>query len=382
MNIQSEHLSKHIKAKYSFDKKMRNIHPNIKHGEYIRSNVKINCECLICGYQWFSAPDNLLRKKYPRGCPKCAKNVAPSSDEIKERLIAKFPDIIILSEKIKLRENILYEFGDGIIYQNRPDSMLKDNFKNFLRYWTQDIYDNELKIANPNIKCISNFVGASTKITHYCTIHKKYFEIDPIHALRGQGCSECKLQKIGDSHRKPKQQYIDELKIIHPMIVLIGEYKTVNEKTEHRCLNCGHEWMPYPINLLHGEGCPRCVTSLGEKKIAKILDENAIQYIQQYRISECRYKKPLPFDFAIFDNANNLLFLIEYQGQQHYIPAQFGNISFEKAKQNLLDCQMRDEIKYNYCKNHAIELLVIKYDEYNNLEQIILSKLKDFKLIK
>ena len=132
---------------------------------------------------------------------------------------------------------------------------------------------------------------------------------------------------------------------------------------------------------MRGESCPYCSSSIGEKEIRKILDLHNISYIEQYRITECRYKKPLPFDFAIFDKHDNLMFLLEYQGRQHYTPSQFGNISLDKAKQNLEECQMRDKIKADYCTNNNINLLVIKYSEHDNLENILISSLKEFALI-
>lgn len=184
-----------LKAR-EFDILMSILHPNIIHGEYRGCNEKVSCECKICGHKWMAAPCDLLRKDRPRGCPKCAGNVAPTTDEIKNKLIEKYPNIIIISEELKLREAMLYRFeGTDIIYSNRPDSMLKDGFNNFHRYWTTNIYKEELKRVNPNIECISEFIDCKTKILHYCNIHNCEFMIDPRHALRGQGCSDCKLQK-------------------------------------------------------------------------------------------------------------------------------------------------------------------------------------------
>lgn len=69
------------------------------------------------------------------------------------------------------------------------------------------------------------------------------------------------------------------------------------------------------------------------------------------------------------------MFLIEYQGRQHYTPSQFGNISLEKAKQNLQECQRRDKIKLDYCMNHNIDLLIISYKDYDSIDEIITNRL-------
>lgn len=359
-----------------FNISMSIIHPNIIHGEYRGYNEKIICECKICEYKWSAAPHTLLRKGRPSGCPKCVGNVAPTTEEIKKKLLLKFPNIIIISDEIKLRELMLYKFDDpDVIFSNYPSALLKDGFKNFNRYWTTDIYKNELKKVNPDIECISEFVNKKTKILHYCKIHNHEFLIDPTHALRGQGCIECKNMKIGDAHRKPLKQYLKELQQRVDSIKLSGEYNGFCKPSEHECLICGHHWYSTPQNIIKYASCPSCNRSRGETYISSFLDKMNIKYEREYRIDDCKDKRTLPFDFAIFDKNDNLIFLIEYQGRQHYIPSQFGSISLDKAMQNLQECQKRDRIKYVYCLTHNIDLLVISYEDFNLINEIITDKL-------
>ena len=54
--------------------------------------------------------------------------------------------------------------------------------------------------------------------------------------------------------------------------------------------------------------------SIGEKNIQKILNENNLKYIKEYKITELNNKR---FDFAIFNN-ENIIRLIEFDGRQHY----------------------------------------------------------------
>lgn len=367
---------------YMFDKKMKEIHPTILHTKYIKSSIKVSCKCNICNYEWQTTPDVLLRKDVSSGCPKCANNVRATDEELRNKLKNKFEDIIILSEDIRERKSIIYKFKDSdILYTNTPSTMLKKNFTSFKRYWNNDIYKEELKKINPNIECISDFEMMNKKILHYCKIHKKEFLIDPCHALRGQGCDECKLMKIGNAKRKPLNDYLTELKLANENLELIGEYISLNIPTKHKCLKCNHEWFPYPLNLLHGEGCPKCASSIGEKTIADILKKYNVHNIPQYRFKDCKSKHPLPFDFAIFDNDSNLKFLIEYQGAQHYVPARFGNIPLSVAEENLKNCQMRDKIKSDYCNSKNIDLLVIPYTDIKELHNIIYNKLCDNNLI-
>ena len=60
-----------------------------------------------------------------------------------------------------------------------------------------------------------------------------------------------------------------------------------------------------------------CLQSQGEFIIEKILQENEINYIKEYKFNDLKNIQPLRFDFAIFNN-NTLQFLIEFDGKQHY----------------------------------------------------------------
>lgn len=50
---------------------IKKVNPNIEILEEIKNvNKKVRCRCLVCGYEWNAAPNNL---KYGHGCPLCAK---------------------------------------------------------------------------------------------------------------------------------------------------------------------------------------------------------------------------------------------------------------------------------------------------------------------
>lgn len=119
---------------------------------------------------------------------------------------------------------------------------------------------------------------------------------------------------------------------------------------------------------LRGCGCPACNFSKGEIFIKNLLDKNNIKYIDQYKIDNKKYwNNIIKVDFAIYNN--NKMYLIEYNGKQHYVPIEYfgGEIKF-KYQQNR-DSQLR-----LYCKDFNIPLLEIKYDAIldNNLALQIL----------
>ena len=64
------------------------------------------------------------------------------------------------------------------------------------------------------------------------------------------------------------------------------------------------------------------------------------------------------FDFAIFDEFDELDFLIEYQGKQHYEPSnKFG------GKKGLFQQQFNDNKKRRFCALNDIKLIEIPYYE-------------------
>lgn len=99
-------------------------------------------------------------------------------------------------------------------------------------------------------------------------------------------------------------------------------------------------------------------SSRGEIKICEILDEAGLNYKEEYSFSDLVTKNgvELRFDFAVFDDNNDLDFLIEYQGIQHYEPkSKFGGYAGLRRQ------QYNDMKKREYCKKHGYKLILIPY---------------------
>lgn len=103
-----------------------------------------------------------------------------------------------------------------------------------------------------------------------------------------------------------------------------------------------------------------CISSVGEKAIKNILDDHNIIYKTEYIFQDLKNpntNRHLRFDFAIFDKQNNLQFLIEFDGRQHYT----GPEATWKHATSLEDIQYKDGLKNDYCKSHDITLKRIPY---------------------
>lgn len=120
-----------------------------------------------------------------------------------------------------------------------------------------------------------------------------------------------------------------------------------------------------------------CLKSYGEQLIGKYFQNNSYLFQKEYYFEDLKGQRgPLRFDFAVFNENNELQYLIEFQGTQHFTYEEY----FGDYKKFLLN-QKYDIDKEEYCKQHSIPLLKIipnitrqSDSNYNNLPKII----KDF----
>lgn len=128
------------------------------------------------------------------------------------------------------------------------------------------------------------------------------------------------------------------------------------------CIDCGHKQIVIKYNLnKNGHLCEICNTrSLGEYKIAKLLEDNNISFEKEKVFDDCRFLDSgavARFDFYV-----NNQYIIEIDGEQHYQPTRFSkNISKEKAYQLFIKRQEKDNFKNNYCFKNNIPIIRIPY---------------------
>ena len=102
--------------------------------------------------------------------------------------------------------------------------------------------------------------------------------------------------------------------------------------------------------------------SRGEIKIEEILTEAGLNFKMEYIFPDLKSEngRPLRFDFVVFDDDNNIDFIIEYQGRQHYeASSKFG------GKKGLYQQQHNDNKKRRFCALRDFTLIEIPYTEEN-----------------
>jgi hypothetical protein len=215
------------------------------------------------------------------------------------------------------------------------------------------------------------YVGAHSKVLITCSVpgHGD-FKQTPQNHLLGNGCQKCAgkavpttAEFIERAIQKHKGKYSYARAV----------YVTSHTKLEITCAKHG-DFKQAPGTHLQGVGCPKCDESRGEVAVCRTLDavlpSAGIEYLQECRITECRHKKPLPFDFALIESGA-VVGLIEYHGQQHYAVTRFRGISMERAERYLASIQQRDAIKVQYAAAKGIPLLVIPYRDFCNIESLV-----------
>ena len=154
--------------------------------------------------------------------------------------------------------------------------------------------------------------------------------------------------------------------------LIVKSYNEEKSKNSHsgsywNCeCECGNKSIVAASNLKRGyvSSCG-CLISKGEEKIQKNLSILNLNYKKQYSFKDLIGDvRPLKFDFAIFNDNNELLFLIEYQGKQHY-----SQNSFLGGEEDFVKRIKYDNKKVEYCKNKHIPLVIISYIDYEIIDK-------------
>jgi len=230
------------------------------------------------------------------------------------------------------------------------------------------------------------YVDAYTRLN---CIHKKCgknFKISPSKFLnKKQRCPKCTSKRIKNKFKKGLQQFKKEVyeKVENEYKVISKKY--INTDTpitfKHNSTNCDfHEFKTTPDRFLNQEvRCPVCTRGPVSKAmilIEKLLNKESINFKKEYKFEDLKYKRYLRFDYAVFNKQGNLLFLLEYDGEQHYKPIKyFGDID------GFIDQQLKDSLKKSYCKENNIDLIRISFAKKKKLKSILYQSLKKYKLI-
>lgn len=215
-----------------------------------------------------------------------------------------------------------------------------------------------------------NFVDANTDIEIICSKHGIYKQAPNEH-LSGRGCYWCGKESMAQKQALTRDEVVRRFNEIFNNkydYSLFLSYHNKKDIIQVICPKHGAWEVSVSNHLFRHSGCPMCKRSLGEERIAKFLEDNNIEYVEQYRVkneSLLCINKYMLIDF--FLPKYNLA--IEYNGIQHYKESPIFDT------RNLLQQQERDFSVIQYCQNHAIDFLEISYKDFDSIECILKEKL-------
>lgn len=213
------------------------------------------------------------------------------------------------------------------------------------------------------------YESSHKKIKIICPTHG-IFEQTPNSHMNGNGCKQCSNLILWDNRDKITTELF-----IEKSLSLFSEcnydyslvdYINPTTKVKIICPIHGTFEKTPNIHISKRQGCPKCKKSKGEKEIIKYFIKNNISYKDEVTFNECFYKNKLKFDFYLKEY--NLC--IEFDGEQHFKP-----IGVFGGDKKLSENQIRDHIKNEYCKENNINLLRIRYDEYDIIDEILDKKI-------
>jgi len=217
------------------------------------------------------------------------------------------------------------------------------------------------KYGNKFDYSITEYKGINTKIKVKCNTCGSIITKSPFKKIN---CFNCYLNSITKSTEAFKLE-IERIFGKDTFDLSKVEYRNARKPVIVKCLKCGREFLKTPGNMLKGKGCKYCKIYKGEKAIELYLNKIDVGYNRYKKYPDLKDVNPLDYDFYI--EKDNLL--IEYNGIQHY---EF-NCFFHKNLHDFHRQLHHDWLKRKYAKDNDINLLVIPYWQFDEIEDILSS---------
>lgn len=348
-----------------FLSQLKGINPNVIPLEIYKSaSEPILCKCVKDNYEWRSRPADLLSGK---GCPKCAGNIKKTHEEFLKEMQAVNNNIEIKSKYINAKSKILCKCKiDGHEWNSTANMLLRGSgcpvCGKHMKMSHEDFMCRISKV-NPDIEIMGRYINSKTNIACRCKKDGYVWNGIPAALLAGRRCMMC-AGKI----KKTQESFTEELHKINPNITIIGKYINYETKILCKCNIDGNEWYASPHNLLKYKGCPYCRRSQGERMVENYLRLHNINFERQMKFPNLRGigNRLLSYDIYVKD----LNLLIEVQGRQHRM-----SVDYFGGEESFAIQQEHDKRKREYAKSRGISLLEIWYDDLDNINEILESRL-------
>lgn len=356
-------------------------------GNYINEKSKITIRC-ACG-QVFETTFKNFRNKNKKQCDSCTKKVVKEKQAFHLEYVKKYVQdnskcALLSTQYVGCKSKLIFKCECGSKFETTFDEFknggkrqcnkcgvakMVNNNKKFYKFdYVEKVCEDKGYVLVDN-----EYKGCESKLT---LIDKQGYKL---YTKFGDILIGTVSRKIDASNPYTIDNINNHLKLNHSKYKLLStEYKRSKDELEWKCPN-GHKFKLSWDRFNSGDRCIVCNESKGEQSTRLFLDDFLYIYERQYQFRDLfgLGDSRLRFDFAIFEDKDKtkLKCLIEYDGEQHYRPVRFGNMSQEKADEELRKRQELDRKKDKYCKKNNIKLIRIPYWEFGNIEKILAKEL-------
>ena len=271
------------KSQLDFVNELKTINKDIiVESKFDNNKCIIKCRCKRCGHEWEAKAYSLLQG---HGCPKCAKSGTSFMEQfIRLSYVRKLSEKEVISRDRKTigmeldiiipKLKIAIEPGNWLLHKNSlkrdKEKRIKCSEKGIKLITIYDKYP-ERKDKPFADNCIV-FNKDYNKVDH-SKIRKLVMKLFRLSKLKcnftDEEWNEIETNAYRLSKSKTHEQFIEEMKIIHPEITVLDKYKNSSRRIRVKCNNCGYEWDGVPQNMLRGDGCQKCGIIRAHKKFIK-----------------------------------------------------------------------------------------------------------------
>lgn len=224
------------------------------------------------------------------------------------------------------------------------------------------------EVSDGEYELIGEYINVATKTEFKHVACGNEYSTAPSVFNSGKRCPNCHSRR-----RRTTPEFIELLADVHGQeMTVLSPYINTHAPVLIHHEKCGQTFTPTPSAILKGHGCPHCISSSGEKAVAKVLDELCMKYKHEVGLPGCVHKRQLFFDFVVYGKNDDILLIIEYDGRQH-----FEAIDYFGGEDRFVITQKTDAIKNAYCEQRNLPLLRIRHDFNGDLTQLITNKLND-----
>ena len=251
---------------------------------YSGNKIRLKLKCAVDGYEWNARFDSLAGMN--SGCPKCAKNIALTEQDLIDECLRK--NIKILSSFSRIGEMLFGCEICGFEWKTRFKCIFKTKIGCFKCAGTRKPYSNEEVeeiLLKANLTLLSNYESALKKVLTKCLMCGYNSTITLKAILKGSICKIC--SKTSYIHEYIEKQFL------HKNIILLSKYIDALTYNKVKCSICGYEWDTKWNYVQQGCGCNKCAIERNAEK-----SRHSLEFVK----NECLKRNILFLDNFYFRN--------------------------------------------------------------------------------